>query len=179
MASQPADPVASVSAPIRGAVEAILVRAAASYAVVVLTVLWAHPPIANAGARVLAHYLLPALLALYVAAHSLGGLRRRNVPEVDAWSRAHELVPRAARVAKLAAVLTPLGVAIAGASLLEPHLVDAADRAWALGIATPAFAFLWVLATLAWSDDCHDRLARAAVESDGRFRAYWSDVVRR
>lgn len=178
MSSNRPNPAEAIARPIHAAVEAILFRATASFAVVVLTVLWAHPPLANAGARVLAHYLLPALLAAYVAVRTIAGVRKRP-QDVDAWPRAFELAPAATRLARIAVVGTPLAVAIAGASLIEPHLVDPVDRPWALAIATPALALLWVLATLAWSDDCQGRLAHAATESDARFRAYWSGIGRR
>jgi hypothetical protein len=53
----------------------------------------------------------------------------------------------------------------------EPVALASAVMIWA-----PLGLFLWLGATLAWAEDCRERLALALAESDRRFRAYWSDL---
>lgn len=179
MAQSSRDPRSDVDAPVVRALELIVVRGTASFAVAVLTVLGSvatdRGPLDAVG-----HLALPTLLVFVAAARAVHVFHARHdpVPEAGAWSRAAEVDPSNARFAAAIAVAVPAAWLIGGAAILLRHAVTRDELAAVVGIWGPLGAASWVLATLAWVGDCRERLARSLVESERRFRQYWAEVAR-
>lgn len=167
-----------VAAPVRRALDAIVLRAVGAFALAVFAVVVAALPMADEGLHHLAYHLLPALLGGWIVVRFVVALRTPSAP-ARAWDRAAELEPSEVGFARRVAAVMPLGVLFAGITLLAPHATDPEHTAQVLVVFVPMFALLWFGATLAWSDFCREQLDRATRESDGRFRDYWASLAQR
>lgn len=170
-ASQSPDPSAVVEAPIRGALDAIVVRGTVAFALAVGVVIGSFNP----DFHPFAHVALPLAVAAYLAIRLVIRLTRPGVDPSGAWRTAQTVAPGAARLAKLVAVAVPFGAALAAWSLALHH-IDAPDRPVLVGFVAPMYVLLWLAASGAWLDECRDRLARAELESRDRFRMYWARI---
>lgn len=176
MSTASSDPAAAISQPVRGALEFVLLRGAASFAVAALAVVVTALP-AGSGIYAFGHLALPGVLLFVVAARALHVLLPRAPFDGDrAWSRAAEVDRTETIFAAVTAVVVPVAWLVGGAAVLVHHASDAASSAAVLVVWAPAGALLWLGATIAWADDCRERLALALDESDRRFRAYWSGL---
>lgn len=173
------DPRADVEAPVVHALELIIARGAASFAVAVLTVLLsilAYPGHVDA----VGHLALPVLLVFVALARAvhLAITRDDRVDGQGAWSRAADIDPWNARFAALVVFLVPAAWLIGGMAILARHTGTREELAAVVGVWGPLGAASWFAATLAWLGDCRERLARSLVESERRFRRYWTEVGR-
>ncbi len=176
MAAQQPDPDLAVAAPVRGALEFLLMRGAASFAVaalaVVITVLAPTGDLHTVG-----HAALPAVLGFVVLARLAHVLLHREPYDGEhAWKRAAAIDPSETALAAAVAVIVPIAWLVGGAAVLAHHVADPASLATVVGVWAPAGGLLWFGATLAWAGDCRERLARALTESDRRFRSYWAGL---
>jgi hypothetical protein len=173
-----ADPRAEVVAPVHRALEFLVLRGAASFAVAVLAVfITALAPTGNL--HLVGHAALPIVLAFVTLArigHNV--LRRRPWDGERAWSRAAEIDSSDTLIAATVAIAVPVAWAIGGAAVLAHHFGDPASRPEVLGVWLPLGGGLWAAATVAWAGDCRERLARALEASEEQFRAYWAGIGR-
>ncbi len=170
------DPAETVAAPVHAALDAIVLRGVAAFALAVLAVLPPDLPIEDRGLRILAYHGLPALLLIYLVVQMVRFVRLSKSEDADAWARARDVAPRDVLFAQVMAVLVPCVTLAAGIVLLLPHIFEPEDRTRVLGFFVPLFGLLWTGAAIAWFDECRQRLLRAERESDGRFRAYWAGI---
>jgi hypothetical protein len=174
MPSHAADPRDRVVAPVHRALELLVLRGAASFAVAVTAVLVGVLEL-DGRASLVGQAALPVVL-LFVnvarAAHVV--IDRRPWDGHAAWSRAAAIDRGETWTAAFVAVVVPIAWAVGGASLLVRHASSPADAAAVLGIWLPLGLGLWLGATIAWAGDCRERLARALEASEQEFRAYWA-----
>lgn len=162
----------------RSALDGIVVKGALVFLGAVVAVVVTVVPVPH-GFRIWTYHILPGALALYLLSRVVWRpFRKRPSDDGAAWERARELDPTDTVFARFMTLAVPAGMLLAGAALLCPHLADPDDRARVLGVFLPLFAILWICVTFAWTDECRARLARAAVDCDGRFRAYWAGIGR-
>jgi hypothetical protein len=177
------DPRAQVEEPVRGALVGVMGRGIALVALMALLALW--PVVARPDAAVrdgIAGVALGVLIgySIWVRATARHAGRPSADERARAWERAREIDGDDAALSLLVAGWVPAGLVLAIGLLLWPHLTDA-NRALAAGwlvLGMPPFALAWLLATTTWLDACRDDLARAARESDTRFRRYWANPGR-
>jgi hypothetical protein len=171
------DPRHDVEAPVHRALEFLIVRGAASFAIaivaVLITVMAVDGPPATIG-----HLALPAVLGIVIVARIVHVLVRGAGPVTDgAWQRASAIQGGESRLAAAVAIAVPLAWAAGGAAILVRH-AELRGIEDALGVWLPIGGALWVGASIAWAHDCRERLALALDESDRRFRAYWAGLRR-
>jgi hypothetical protein len=176
MTSSTTDPSAEVVAPVRGALEFLLIRGAASFAVaalaVVITILAPQGDM-----HLLGHAALPGVLVFVVLARIVHVIvDRRPYEGSGAWARAAAIDHGETTLAATVAVVVPAAWLIGGAAILAHHAVDRSSLGTVLGVWAPIGGALWFGAALAWAGDCRERLARALAESDRRFRDYWAGL---
>lgn len=176
-ATRDATPGDYVAAPVRSALDGIVTRGVVAFVLIVLAVGVTLLPI-DESVRLVSYHALPALLAVYLLAHQVVHVFRSGTDDPDAWQRARDVDASDTMFARIITFAVPAGTLLAGAALLCPHLADPDDRARVLGVFLPLFALLWIGVTFAWTDECRSRLARAAADSDRRFRAYWAGIGR-
>lgn len=171
-------PQQHVVEPFSRALASIVARGTAGFAMVVGLVLassWlstARPQLSPA-----AHVLLPATFVVYAMVSALTRVRRRQTRRADAWSRAAAADAREALVATLVVAALPAGALLACLASLGPEVASPAQRAMAITFYAPATLALWFLAVTTWVGQCEATLAHAVVESDRRFRDYWSSLA--
>lgn len=163
--------------PVRRALGFLIGRGAASFAVAVLAVL----PIAislEGEIHELGHALLPGLLVFVIVARGLHlAMARPRLSQDGVWARAYGIEPTETMIAAFTAIAVPVAWLVGGSAILIHHSFDAAPTPGAIAaIYAPLFLAAWLLATLAWLGDCRERLARAFVESERLFRAYWERI---
>jgi hypothetical protein len=177
MTSSP-DPRQLVEAPVHRALDFLVVRGAASFAVGVLAVL--VTVMAPEGmVHQLGHAALPGVLLFVVLARAFHAAAARGEwIGAGAWARAAEVNRPETQFAALVAVAVPVSWAAGLGAVLVRHASDPPAAAAILGVWLPLAAALWFLATIAWAGDCRERLARAHEAAEARFRAYWAGVSR-
>lgn len=164
--------------PFSRALAAIVTRGTAGFASVVgLVIACAWLSAMRPQLAPLAHLLLPATFVGYALLSALAGARRRWARPTDAWSRAAAADSREALVATLVVAALPAGALLACLASLGPEVMNPAQRAIAITFYAPATLGLWFLAVTTWVGQCETALARAVVESDRRFRDYWSSLA--
>jgi hypothetical protein len=171
------DPRASVVEPVHRALEFLVLRGAASFAVAVLAVLVSVVRLEEP-LREIGQLALPAVLAFVAAARLAHVVIRRPGPADAAWTRAHAIDRRETEFAAIVAVAVPLAWLVGGGAVLAHRASDQAGLAEVVGVWLPLGGGLWALATIAWAGDCRERLAVALAESERRFRSYWQSVGR-
>lgn len=176
MSSIARDPDAQVAAPVRTALEFVLLRGVASFAVAAVAVVL--PVLAPSGdLRLIGDLALPAVLVFVAIARTVHVLRRRTpIDGARAWSRAAGVDRGETILAAAMAVVVPVAWLAGLAAVLLRQSAGPVGLASAVMIWAPIALFLWLAATAAWAEDCSERLALALAESDRRFRAYWSDL---
>ncbi len=170
------DPHAAVAAPVRHALEFLYLRGAAAFAVAAGAV--AITAVAPSGElHVVGHLALPAVLLFVVVARIVHvAVRREPYDGTAAWARAAAIDPGETRLAVAVALVVPIAWLVGGLAILWHHTADRAGLAAVISVWLPFGAVLWLAATVAWAADCRERLARAHVESERRFRAYWAGM---
>ena len=176
MSSMMSDPDAQVAAPVRTALEFVLLRGAASFAVAAFAVVL-PVVVPTAGLRVIGDLALPGVLVFVIVARALHVvLRHARIDGSRAWSRAAQVDHGEATIAAAVAVIVPVAWFVGLTAVLLRQSTEAVGLASAVMVWAPIGLFLWLGATMAWAEDCRERLALALAESDRRFRAYWSDL---
>ena len=172
----PGDPRFEVEAPIRGALNAIVIRATVTFAAVSLAV-WATISMADGPLHAVAHLGLPALLLAVILWRAATVVVRGRPPisTEEAWAHARATHSGDTTFATLVAAMPPIAWLIGGIAIAVRH-VEHHNLGAVLAVYLPLAAALWFFATLAWAQDCRERVARAVADSERRFRDYWSNV---
>lgn len=168
---------AGVTEPVSRALDALIVGAAASFGLSVAAFL-ATAFAVEGHLHEIAHLSLPGLMGLVIVSRGVQLLRRHPEPRADAWSRAGAVSRFDSRLARIMSIAVPLAWLAGSAAILVRHAPMLHDLLIGGGLWLPLGAGLWILATFAWIDACHDRIAAGVVESDRRFRDYWRDIGR-
>lgn len=176
MAESRPDPAATVDEPVRRGLEMVMTRGVAAFAVgllaVLVTAISAEGPIHE-----FAHFALPMLLVAVVVARIAHVVLARDAPDGEGvWQRAHAIARTETQLAGVAAVAVPVMWAIGGGAILVRHAGHDLDVV--VGFWIPFGVVVWGAASVAWLDDCRERLALALRESDRRFRTYWRNPGR-
>jgi hypothetical protein len=171
------DPGRAVAEPVHRALELLILRGAASFAVAILAVTVTLVELGEP-AHTLGHLALPAVLAFVVVARGVHMRRHRHVPRDATWVRAHALERHETELAALVALAVPLAWLAGGAAILARHAADHASLSAVVGVWVPAGGALWALASIAWAGDCRERLSLALEESERRYRSYWQGIAR-
>ena len=125
------------------------------------------------------HLALPGLLALVVVARAVHVVLTRDAPDGDGiWRRVHRIARTETLLAAAVAAAVPAMWALGGVAILVRHTHHDAELGVVVGFWIPVGVIIWGSATVAWLDDCRERLARAVRESERRFRTYWRDLGR-
>ena len=171
------DPARAVAEPVEHALGALIAGAGVSFALSVVTVLFAvlSP---DGPLHEVAHFGLLGVMGTVVAARVVHVLRRRRHVDPRAWIRAREVHRSDARLAQWLTYAVPLAWLVGSVTILVHHLPDLGGAVFMAGAWLPVAAGLWVSAAFAWHDFCHDRLAGALDQSDRRYRKYWRDIAR-
>lgn len=172
------NPAANVDEPVRRGLEMLMTRGVASFAVGLLAVVVTAVS-AEGLIHQLAHLALPGLLVAVVVARIVHVLLTRDAPDGEAiWRRVHGMARTETQLAGAVAAAVPFIWALGGGAILVRHAAHMGDLGVVVGFWVPFGVVLWGAASVAWLDDCRERLARAVRESDRRFRAYWQDPGR-
>lgn len=178
-----ADPRFQVEAPVRGALNGVMVHGIGLVGIVAAL---AFVPGAVHAAADLRYGAIAAAVVVLVgfaaAVRILAARHGRPDPALRdvAWSKAQELDAEDAMLGLLVAGWVPVALALALGVALWPHLTDpdgALAAAWVV-LGVPPVVVAWIAAVDAWGDLCRDSLARAEVESAIRFRRYWAELGR-
>jgi hypothetical protein len=178
MAHSAPDPAIHIDEPVRRGLELLMTRGVASFAVgllaVVVTAVSADGLLHQVG-----HLALPGLLAFVVVARTVHVVLTRDAPPDDAvWRRVLGIARTETVMAAAVAAAVPAMWALGGIAILLRHTHHDAELGVVVGFWIPVGIILWGSATVAWLDDCRERLARAVRESERRFRTYWRNVGR-
>lgn len=178
MAHSAPDPAAAVGEPVRRGLEILMSRGVASFAVGLLAVI--VTAVSGAGLiHEFAHLALPGLLVAVVVARIVHVLLTRDAPDGDGiWRRVYAIARTETQLAGAVAAAVPVIWALGAAAILVRHAAHDAEIGVVVGFWIPFGLVLWGAASVAWLDDCRERLALAVRESDRRFRAYWQDPGR-
>ncbi len=170
------DPRFEVEAPIRAALNAIVLRATLTFIVVSLAV-WATITAAHGPLHAVAHLGLPALMLGVILWRAATMVVRGQppIPTDEAWARARATQPGDTLFATIVAAMPPIAWLVGGIAIAVRH-VEHHNLGTVLAVYLPLAAALWFFATLAWAHDCRERVARAVADSERRFRDYWSNV---
>lgn len=180
MARAPDDPREAVRAPVVGALDRIMVLAAAGFvlvtgAVAVPLLLDLAPEVREA-----VRLSLPVGWFAYAVITGLWFLARRPRIEGNAWQRAWEMDHAVARMSRLVSSLMLAGWLAAIAALVaNDYLADPSSALMTLGVELPALLAGWILAALAWSAWTAAHLGQAEKASEEAFRRYWTAVAAR
>jgi hypothetical protein len=170
------DPAQEVGQPVARALDSLIIGAAASFALSVAAVLTAvlspEGPLHEA-----AHFALVGVMGAILVARSVYLLRRERTSDADAWARAGAVHRSDAHLARVLTVAVPLAWLAGGVTIIVSHLGVLHGPSLLLGVWLPVAASVWALASFAWHDFCHDRIAAALDESDRRYREYWRDLA--
>lgn len=175
------DPRSMVEAPVRGALAGVMGRGLALVIAMVLLALC--PLVARLGVEACNGIACLSFVVLvgYGARVRVSQHRHGRPSDEDrerAWERAKEIDRDDAMLSLIIAGWVPVGLLLALALLLWPHLTDAdpaAAATWAV-MALPPFVLAWLFATETWLEACRDDLARAEHEADVQLRRYWANV---
>ena len=170
------NPRFDVEAPIRGALNAIVIRATVTFGAVSLAV-WATISMVHGPLHAVAHLGLPALLLVIILWRAASVIVRGRAPisSEEGWARARATQSADTFFTTLVAAMLPIAWLIGGIAIAVRH-VEHHNLGAVLAVYLPLAAALWFLATLAWVQDCRERVARAVADSEQRFRDYWSNV---
>lgn len=170
------DPARAVSQPVARALDALIIGAAASFALSVAAALTAvlSP---DGLLHEVAHFALVGVMGFVILARAVHVLRRRGTTDDTAWVRARAIHGTDARLAQVLTVAVPLAWLAGGVTILVHHIDALHGPALVMGVWLPVAAAVWTLATFAWHDFCRDRIAAALDESDRRYREYWREVA--
>lgn len=174
------DPREAVRAPVIGALDRILVLAAAGFiavtGAVALPILLELSPEITDSVRV----TLPIGGFAYAVLTGLWFLVRRPRVEGNAWQRAWEMEHSVARMSRLVSSLMLAGWLAAIAALVaNDYLADPSNALMTLGVELPALLAAWILAAFAWSAWTAAHLGQAERASEEAFRRYWTAVAAR
>lgn len=178
MASSAPDPAIDVDEPVRRGLELLMTRGVASFAIgvlaVVVTAVSAEGVLHQVG-----HLALPGLLVFVVVARTVHVALTRDAPaDEGVWRRVFGIARTETLLAAVVAAAVPAMWALGGIAILLRHTHHDAELGVVVGFWIPVGIILWGSATVAWLEDCRERLARAVRESERRFRTYWRDVGR-
>ena len=126
-------------------------------------------------AHAIAHLSLPGLMALVIVVRGVR-LLRRHPPAGGCVDPARAVSSFDSHLARALSIAVPLAWLVGGGAVLVRHADMLHDLLVGVGLWLPLGAVLWILATFAWTDACHDRIAAGVDESDRRFREYWRDI---
>ena len=170
------DPARAVAQPVARALDALIIGAAASFALSVVAALTAvlSP---DGPLHEVAHFALVGVMGVVILARAIHILRRRSPADEAAWVRARAVHGTDARLAQVLTVAVPLAWLAGGVTILVHHIDALHGPALIMGVWLPVAAAVWTLATFAWHDFCRDRIAAALDESDRRYREYWREVA--
>ncbi len=174
---EPIDPRGAVIEPIHRALELLVLRGAASFAVAVLAVVVTIVPVGEQAAA-LGHLALPGVLAFVVLARVIHVARHHAPSGEGSWGRTHAMDPHETEFAAAVAIAVPVAWLVGGGAVLARLALDEPGLASVVAAWVPLGGLLWVAATVAWAGDCRERLTLALIESDRRFRSYWQSVGR-
>jgi hypothetical protein len=171
-------PAAIVEEPVRRELELVMTRGVASFAIGLLAVL--VTAVSSDGVlHQVGHLALPGLLVLVVVARLTHVALTRDGPDGEkTWKRVHEIARTETLLAGVVAAAVPVMWAMGGVAILARHTHHDAELGVVVGFWVPVGIILLGAATVAWLDDCRERLARAVREGERRFRTYWRDVGR-
>lgn len=177
MDDRSSDPSVDVAAPVNRALGGIIVRSAVLFLVAALAVV-ATTFHLHGTAHALGHLAFPLmLLGIGLARLTHIAFQRETVAGEGAWSRAREVAPGETELAAFLVVVVPVSWLFGLFAILVRHAPDFGPEVVVGGLA-PILGAIWCGATVAWSGDCRERLARAHEESSRRLRRYWSSVGR-
>jgi hypothetical protein len=176
------DPSRHVHEPIARALNGLILVATVSFAIfVMITVAAMVTP--DGPLHELSHVAMLVVMAMVVVARGVHMWRHRgptaeSAPTDESWDRAAAGNRFDVMLARVLTVAVPL-VWLVGNLLILVHRLPMMENAVPVaGLWLPMAAALWIFATFAWLDFCHDRVAAAIDESDRRFRGYWQDIGR-
>jgi hypothetical protein len=172
--SSTVDP-AGVTEPVERALDALIVGAAASFALSVAAV-FATAFAVEGQVHAISHLSLPALMGLVIVVRGVHLLRRHPTARDDVWTRARAVSAFDSRLARVLSYAVPLAWLVGSGAILVRHAPMLRDMLVGGGIWLPLGGVLWILATFAWTDACRDRIGAGLDESDRKFRDYWRDI---
>lgn len=174
-----ADPRALVQAPIVAALNGIVWRGVIGFALVVSVA--AIPLVVQLDDTVhfAAHVVLPAGWVAYAVISTVMAFVRRQRVEGDPWHAAAEADPSHTAFARMVTGFTIGGwLATVVGVIVHHHLSTTQDILRTLSVDLPVLLGAWAIASWAWTRASRRSLARAVVDSAGRFRQYWGDPRR-
>ena len=170
----PVDPT-SVTEPVERALDALIVGAAASFALSVAAV-FATVFAVEGQVHAIAHLSLPVLMGVVIVIRTVHLLRRHPAPRDDVWTRARAVSAFDSRLARGLSFAVPLAWLAGGGAILVRHASMLNDLLVVGGIWLPLGGVLWIVATFAWTDACRDRIGASLDELDRRYRDYWRTI---
>jgi hypothetical protein len=171
-----ADPRALVQAPIVAALNGIVWRGVIGFAVVAGVA--ALPLVVQLDDTVhfAAHVALPAGWVVYAVISTLLAFVRRERVAGDPWHAAAEADPSLTAFARMVTGFMIGGwLASVVGVIVHHHLSTTQDILRTLSVDLPVLLGAWAVASWAWTRAARRSLARAVVDSAGRFRQYWGD----
>ena len=126
-----------------------------------------------------AHVALPAGWVAYAVISTIVAFVRRQRVEGDPWHAAAEADPSLTAFARMVTGFMIGGwlAAVIGV-IVHHHLSTTQDILRTLSVDMPVLVGAWAIASWTWTRASRRALARAVVDSAGRFRRYW-DAPRR
>ncbi len=176
---QPSDPRTFVHAPLGRALDRVIVTAAIRFAVTSLAVAVSIGLGLDGDTHTLVHVLPIVALGAYSAVRLSPRVRRLpRLPRDEAWRRAHDADPVAARFAIVLLGFVGMAIVVASIDALLPMIRDPASRGGALGVWMPILVVIDAIAIGALLSEADDLVGRGAAESEHRFRQYWAAPAR-
>jgi hypothetical protein len=170
------DPADMVAQPVARALDSLIIGAAVSFALSVAAALTAvFSP--EGPLHEVAHFALVGVMGAILIARGVHVLRRERMRDPDAWARARAVHRSDAHLAQVLTVAVPLAWLGGGVTIIVYHIGVLHGPGLVIGVWLPVAAAVWVLASFAWHDFCHDRIAAALDESDRKYREYWRDLA--
>jgi hypothetical protein len=170
------DPAGDVAQPVNRALDSLIVGAVASFALSIAAVLTAvlgpEGPVHE-----VAHFALVGVMSVIVLARGVYVVRRGSRSDPDAWARARAVHRSDVDLARFLTVSVPLAWLGGGLTIIVQHIDPLHGPGLVLGVWLPVAAAVWILASFAWHDFWHDRIASALDESDRKYREYWQDIA--
>jgi hypothetical protein len=173
------DPRAVVEAPVRLALNGIVLRGMLGFALLALAVACPAPLGLDPMVHEAIHLAVPCLLIAVIVLVLGERIVRGRPPEATrdaAWVRAREMAPDEARLAAIAVAALPVALLGSLMALALPHLLDRSQLPTYVGLWIPLLIILTALTSAAWMDHCRDSIARAVADSEVRFRGYWAGL---
>lgn len=126
-----------------------------------------------------AHVALAAGWVAYAVVSMILAFVRRQRVEGDPWRSAAEADPSLTAFARIVTGFMIGGwLASVVGVIVHHHLTTTQDILRTLSVDLPVLLGAWALASWTWTRPSRRRLARAVVDSPGRFRRYWGDPRR-